>query len=85
MAALYDFDVTLTQVMAEIDHDIEQGVVPPTVASFSELHDHVDANCYGGAEGYPAEDFPTDRFCNFWNRVQNAADAWLRGKACAAG
>jgi hypothetical protein len=37
----------------EILQDIASGVVPGTVSSFSELHDYVDANEYGGlcAEG----------------------------------
>jgi hypothetical protein len=34
----------------EIAADMKSGIVPETVASFSELHDYVDANCYGGAE-----------------------------------
>jgi hypothetical protein len=33
----------------EILEDIECGLVPSGVASFSELHDFVDANWYGGA------------------------------------
>ena len=34
------------KIMAEIDADIQAGLVPATVASFSELHDYVDANDY---------------------------------------
>ena len=34
----------------EILEDVRLGRVPRTVASFSELHDYVDANCYGGTE-----------------------------------
>ena len=33
---------------AEILEDIATGRVPDTVSSFSELHDYVDANEYGG-------------------------------------
>ena len=33
---------------AEILEDIDSGIVPSTVSSFSELHDYVDANEYGG-------------------------------------
>ena len=33
---------------AEILEDIAAGVVPGTVSSFSELHEYVDANEYGG-------------------------------------
>src|ERR1700726_3754913 len=38
------------KMKAEIIEDIQSGVVPNTVADFSELHDYVDANCYGGSE-----------------------------------
>jgi hypothetical protein len=34
------------RIMAEIDDDIKAGLIPATVASFSELHDYVDANDY---------------------------------------
>lgn len=34
----------------EILQDVRDGVVPYTVANFSELHDYVDANLYGGTE-----------------------------------
>jgi hypothetical protein len=34
------------KIMAEVDGDIKAGLVPATVATFSELHDYVDANDY---------------------------------------
>src|SRR5260370_13083866 len=34
------------EVMRAIDGDIGEGVMPADVATFSELHDHVDANMY---------------------------------------
>lgn len=39
-------DYYADSIMAEIDHDISIGQVPATVASFAELHDHVDGNDY---------------------------------------
>ncbi len=30
--------------------DIQTGLVPSSVNTFSELHEYVDANCYGGTE-----------------------------------
>jgi hypothetical protein len=43
-------EITTTQFASEvlkaIDADIEDGVLPPDVATFSELHDYVDANEY---------------------------------------
>jgi hypothetical protein len=41
------------KIMAEIVGDVEAGIVPAGVASFSELHDHVDANDYAQAAGVP--------------------------------
>src|SRR5438270_32330 len=38
------------KMKAEIIADVKAGIVPVTVANFAELHDHVDANCYGGAD-----------------------------------
>ena len=64
---------------AEVLADIAAGRVPAGVADFASLHDHVDANYYGGAfesweEGSPAD----DAFVAFWNRVQEEVDLWLR-------
>ena len=50
------------QAKAEILADVAAGTVPQACASFSELHDYVDANGYGGA----FEEMPfcaDDRFC----------------------
>lgn len=55
----------------EIMADIETGRVPSTVTTFSELHDYVDANEYGGLTDIPVE-------LNLADRVQNALDGWLR-------
>ena len=41
-----NISVYADMIMAEIDGDIRSGHVPATVASFSELHDYVDANDY---------------------------------------
>ena len=38
------------RMKAEILKDVRTARVPATVGSFSELHDYVDANCYGGTE-----------------------------------
>ena len=39
---------TVSRMRAEIAMDMRSGRVPTTVKSFSELHDYVDANEYGG-------------------------------------
>ena len=78
---------------AEILEDIAAGVVPGTVSSFSELHDYVDANEYGGLceEGtwWNLAESDTDAakeanggiyLLHFdqSNAVQDAVDAWLK-------
>ena len=64
----------------EVLDDIASGTVPPTVKTYSELHDFVDANYYGGAfESDIPDDGPSqDLHLAFWNRVQAEVDAWLR-------
>lgn len=70
----------------EILEDVSAGLVPATVASFSELHDYCDANHYGGAFEVDPECKPeiTDElrshqaFVDFWTRVQSEVDAWLK-------
>lgn len=46
--------ITSTQLAVRMMHeiliDVAEGTVPRTVSSFSELHDFVDANTYGGTE-----------------------------------
>ena len=66
---------TIERAKAEILADAASGIVPRTCASFSELHDFVDANGYGGAfeQGFNNEE--TD----FWNSIQDALDAWIKG------
>ena len=81
---------------AEILEDIAQGVVPGTVSSFSELHDYVDANEYGGlcSDAWfclpeHADDLTVEAnggwLLHFEHSaaVQDAVDAWLqRRTAC---
>ena len=39
-------DAYASKIIAEIKHHISTGMVPAQVASFSELHEYVDANDY---------------------------------------
>ncbi len=52
-AAFLEFVRCVVPVIArainEVRVDVASGLVPVTVSSFAELHDHVDANGYGGA------------------------------------
>ncbi len=55
LAAGYSLGMITAEEMAErmkreILADIGAGVVPDSVKDYSELHDYVDANCYGGSE-----------------------------------
>ena len=59
---------------AEILAEVASGTVPSTCASFSELHDYVDANVYGGAFERPFDNNETD----FWNAVQDTVDRWIK-------
>lgn len=61
-------------VLAEIRQDVACGIVPATVASFSELHDHVDANDYG-------QEIPEGEGENLhalWIEVQDQVDAAIK-------
>lgn len=75
----------------EVREDILAGRVPNTASSFSELHDYVDANEYGGLcedwfwphLAWDDEDAwygskEQDEQTNFMNRVQDEVDKWLR-------
>lgn len=84
----------IEQMKVEILEDVSTGRVPKTVASFSELHDYVDANCYGGfcdddymknAWGYDGfmsddecPDGIQDKVVAFCNAAQDAIDTWIR-------
>lgn len=48
MKAIPTLETTVLRMKAEIQADQAAGIVPQQVKCFSELHDYVDANCYGG-------------------------------------
>jgi len=81
---------TIERVKTEILKDIEDGIVPEGVHDFSELHDYVDANTYGGfcTEGDINEMPERDEFFDdggkvfvAWfeqaNQVQDGVNDWL--------
>ena len=39
---------TVEQMKLEILDDVRNGYVPVSVTHFGDLHDFIDANCYGG-------------------------------------
>lgn len=56
----------------EILADVAGGKVPVSVGSFGELHDHMDANEYGGfCDGANAS-------LEFMNAAQSEIDAWIK-------
>ncbi|MBX3497562.1 MAG: hypothetical protein KF769_15110 [Parvibaculum sp.] len=85
------------RMKAEILADVEKGIVPASVSSFSELHEYVDANLYGGTEALleelDSEAPDTDEghsgalaaLCDLANPAMNAVDAWIRSGGIAAG
>ena len=69
-----DLTTTIEHAKREVLADVATGIVPATCASFSELHDYVDANGYGGA----FEDDSPEPDWDGWNTVQSAIDAWIK-------
>ena len=64
-----------SQAKEEILFDIITKIVPSNITSFSELHNFVDANYYGGFcdKNYkPSKDFKIE------NRVQDKLDKWIK-------
>ena len=84
-------EAIIEQMKIEILSDIDEGVIPMNVHNFSELHDYVDANCYGGFcddtfadqliehfGGRDKDEGMPQRMLDLINRCQVAIDLWLR-------
>lgn len=80
----------IEQAKTEILADIASGSVPKSVSSFSELHDYVDANEYGGFcedgtfdemiqvyGGRDADEGMPSGMIDHLNKVQTAVGEWL--------
>lgn len=75
----------IARMKSEILVDITNGTIPETCASFGELHDYVDANCYGGfcndefsdKWGMPSDEGYPNALIELADNAQNAIDAWL--------
>jgi hypothetical protein len=72
----------ISNAKSQILRDVRNGRVPPTVGSFADLHDHVDANWYGNAFDWPILPSETDDtyqqiFADFWNYVQDRLSDWI--------
>jgi hypothetical protein len=84
----------VNQMKAEILADKSKGVLPLDIGSFGELHNYVDANCYGGFcedsaadsliahfGGRDADESMPQGAVDFMNDAQNEIDMWLRTDA----
>ncbi len=70
-----EFELRLNRAKKEILEDIESKLVPYTIDRFQDLHDYVDANCYGGISD---EDYEISENFEFEERLQCALDEWLK-------
>lgn len=66
------------RIKTEILADIAAGIVPVDVPDFSALHDHVDANCYGGLCELAPPAIHTEAISNIINAAQADVDGWLK-------
>lgn len=85
------------RMKTEILADITAGIVPRSVTTFSELHDYVDANCYGGSESLldelDAAAPDTDEghtaalnaLCDLMNPTMEIINDWLKSDGVARG
>lgn len=64
-----------SRILATIDADIRDGFLPPDVRTFTDLHDHVDANTYLQDAGVPYA--PTTANNELTTAVQDAVTALL--------
>lgn len=71
----------IERVKIEILDDMADGTIPRTVSSFSELHDFVDANCYGGfCDDTGLADDNSDASHETVYRVQTTVNEWLMNR-----
>ncbi len=78
-------DWAVLRAKLEIAEDMGNGIVPSTVKSYSELHDHVDANEYGGACEVDPPDEDSGLGRDFYDlhveaiiAMQDVVDAWIK-------
>lgn len=90
-AKIPTLDESIERMKSEILEDIKAGQVPADCPSFSALHDHVDANCYGGFcedeflqalidhfGGRDANEGMPDALVSYLNDAQNSIDRWIK-------
>ena len=77
------FEVVIEEIKQEILQDITDGVLPETVGSFTDLHDYVDANEYGGLtdESNPNSKISIEDI----DYIQTSVSQWLINKGVSDG
>lgn len=91
MESPFSIEVLVRTMKTQILSDIEDQHVPENVSTFSDLHDYVDANCYGrlcddffhdamieNFGGRDADGGMPEAMLKVINAAQNEVDAWLR-------
>lgn len=72
-----ELETVIERAKREILASVANSTIP-RANDLAELHDHVDANGYGGAfedDAHAVEDV------DFWNAVQDALDLWIKSGA----
>ena len=84
------------RMKCEILEDVSAGTVPANVAGYTDLHEYVDANCYGGTEALfdaahaaapdteEAHTSAWNSFCDLVNPAIEAVDAWIESGGIAS-
>ena len=80
----------VSRMKLDVMHDVAANVVPRDVESFGDLHDYVDANCYGGLCEYEVSDALIEMFggrdqdegmpqdmVDLINEAQGAVNQWI--------
>lgn len=71
---------TVARAKTQILDDIDSGIVPEDVDSFSRLHDYTDANMYGSLDDGTFELPVGEHLEDFVNEVQGRLDEWLKAR-----
>lgn len=81
MAQMDDVARYADDIMVRVERDMEAGIIPSDVSTFSELHDYCDENCYldGVPWGETTEDVEASLAVN--NAVSDEIDRRLAARA----
>lgn len=69
------FENAFSQGKEEILNDIKTNVVPKNITCFSDLHDFLDANSYGG---FCENEYQNSKDFKLENKVQIELDNWIK-------